>query len=66
MVAYQRSCIEEEARLLYVGFSRAKCGLWCGAHYQFRNRFFKLTETTPTLAFTIVHECYSDPEQNYS
>jgi superfamily I DNA/RNA helicase len=52
--AYQRGCIEEEARLLYVGFSRAKCGLWCGTHHQFRNRFFKQTETAPTLAFNVI------------
>jgi len=49
--AFKRQHLEEEARLLYVGFTRAMQGLFVSSHHQYRNAFHKLQKTLPTKAF---------------
>ena len=49
--AFKRQHLEEEARLLYVGFTRAMQGLFVSSHHQYRNAFHKLQKTHPTRAF---------------
>jgi DNA helicase II / ATP-dependent DNA helicase PcrA len=48
--------IEEEARLVYVGLTRAKRGLFLSAHQQYLTRYNKLKKTSPTLAFTVLYK----------
>jgi DNA helicase II / ATP-dependent DNA helicase PcrA len=53
MLEFQVQNIEEEARLLYVGITRSKRGLFLSSHLKFKNHYFKEKETQPTLAFRI-------------
>ncbi len=52
--AFKRQHLEEEARLLYVGFTRAMQGLFVSSHFQYRNAFHKLQKTHPTKAFEVL------------
>jgi superfamily I DNA/RNA helicase len=54
ITAFQRQHLEEEARLLYVGFTRAMQGLFLSTHTQYRNAFHKRQTTKPTHAFTFL------------
>lgn len=47
----KREKIEEEARLIYVGLTRAKRALYLSAHTQAMTRYNKLRKTTPSAAF---------------
>lgn len=49
--AFKRQHLEEEARLLYVGFTRAMQGLFVSSHHQYRNAFHKMQKTHPTKSF---------------
>jgi DNA helicase-2/ATP-dependent DNA helicase PcrA len=54
ITAFQRQHLEEEARLLYVGFTRAMQGLFLSTHTYYRNTFHKRQTTKPTHAFTFL------------
>lgn len=47
----KREKIEEEARLIYVGITRARRALFLSAHQQSLTRYQKLRNTRPALAF---------------
>jgi ATP-dependent exoDNAse (exonuclease V) beta subunit len=57
--AFKRQHLEEEARLLYVGFTRAMKGLSLTTHVQYRDHFNRLKKTHPTKAFEVI-EAYLD------
>src|SRR5690606_14495930 len=46
--------IEEEARLIYVGLTRAKRLLFLSCHRSFFTRYNKMKATEPALAFTLL------------
>lgn len=52
----KREKIEEEARLIYVGLTRARRALFLSAHAQALTRYNKLRTTTPALAFNVLGE----------
>lgn len=52
--AFKRQHLEEEARLLYVGFTRSMQGLFVSSHYQYRNAFHKVQKTHPTRALEVL------------
>ncbi len=54
--AFKRQHLEEEARLLYVGFTRAMQGLFVSSHFQYRNAFHKVQKTHPTKAFEVLFQ----------
>jgi superfamily I DNA/RNA helicase len=62
--AYQRQVLEEEARLLYVGITRAKRGLHLSTHSlpNWHSRW-KPSPTHPTLAFTVA-KAFLEPPLN--
>lgn len=47
--AQKRLVLEEEARLLYVGITRARQGLFLSAHETYKNQWHKQEKTLPTL-----------------
>ena len=59
---YQRQVLEEEARLLYVGMTRAKRGLHLSTHTlpNWHSRW-KPSPTNPTLAFTVAKAFLEPP-----
>jgi DNA helicase-2/ATP-dependent DNA helicase PcrA len=59
--AFKRQHLEEEARLLYVGLTRAMKGLFLSAHLQYRNAFHRLQKTQPTEAFTLIQAWLKSP-----
>ncbi len=52
----KREKIEEEARLVYVGLTRAKRALYLSAHQQTMTRYNKLRTVEPSLAFMLLSE----------
>lgn len=54
--AFKRQHLEEEARLLYVGFTRAMRGLSVSTHHQHRNHFNRLVKSQPTYAFHVIQD----------
>jgi DNA helicase-2/ATP-dependent DNA helicase PcrA len=52
----KREKIEEEARLIYVGLTRAKRALYLSAHRQGMGRYNKLKNVQPAMAFQILNE----------
>jgi superfamily I DNA/RNA helicase len=53
-VGQKRLVLEEEARLLYVGITRAKRGLFLSAHEMVKNPWNSRQEkTAPTLLFRL-------------
>jgi ATP-dependent exoDNAse (exonuclease V) beta subunit len=50
----KREKIEEEARLIYVGLTRAKRALYLSAHTQAMTRYNKLRKMEPAAAFQIL------------
>lgn len=50
----KREKIEEEARLIYVGLTRARRALYLSAHKQAMTKFHKLRNTEPSLAFQVL------------
>jgi ATP-dependent exoDNAse (exonuclease V) beta subunit len=59
--AFKRQHLEEEARLLYVGLTRAMKGLFLSAHLQYRNAFHRLQKTQPTEAFMLIQAWLKSP-----
>jgi DNA helicase-2/ATP-dependent DNA helicase PcrA len=58
----KREKIEEEARLIYVGLTRAKRALYLSAHAQGMGRFNKLKKVEPAAAFRLLSELLN-PQQ---
>jgi len=56
--------LEERARLVYVGITRARQGLFLSSHQQRINRYHRLEKTEPSLAFTVLAQLIA--QQNYS
>lgn len=52
----KREKIEEEARLIYVGLTRAKRALYLSAHTQAMTRYNKIRKMDPAVAFRILRE----------
>jgi superfamily I DNA/RNA helicase len=52
----KREKIEEEARLVYVGLTRAKRALYLSAHGQAMTRYNKLRKMQPAVAFQLLKE----------
>ncbi|WP_373532135.1 ATP-dependent helicase [Vampirovibrio sp.] len=50
----KREKIEEEARLVYVGLTRAKRALYLSAHTQAMTRYHKLRKMEPAMAFQVI------------
>jgi hypothetical protein len=50
----KREKIEEEARLIYVGLTRAKRALYLSAHNQSMTRYNRLRNVEPSMAFKIL------------
>lgn len=61
----KREKIEEEARLIYVGLTRAKRALYLSAHRQSLTRYNKIRNVEPSLAFQRLSS-YLHPEENPS
>jgi DNA helicase-2/ATP-dependent DNA helicase PcrA len=57
----KREKIEEEARLIYVGLTRAKRALYLSAHSQSMTRYHKLRTVSPALAFELLSEVINKP-----
>lgn len=55
--AKKREKIEEEARLIYVGLTRAKRALYLSAHSQSMTRYNRLRNVEPSMAFKILERC---------
>lgn len=60
--AKKREKIEEEARLIYVGLTRARRALFLTAHRQSLTRYNKLRKQTPAMAFQILDERINGPK----
>jgi len=59
-VGQKRLVLEEEARLLYVGITRAKRGLFLSAHETYKNPWNSRQEkTSPTLLFRLAKKNHS-------
>ncbi len=56
----RREKIEEEARLIYVGLTRARCALFLSAHRQ-AMKFNKVRMVQPALAFKVLAHYLSTP-----
>lgn len=52
----KREKIEEEARLIYVGLTRAKRALYLSSHRQAMNRYNKMKNVEPAAAFRMLDE----------
>ncbi len=59
----KREKIEEEARLIYVGLTRARQALYLSAHRQSMTRFNKLRNMEPAAAFTTLDEKLNGPTE---
>ncbi len=51
-----RTKAEEKARLIYVGLTRAKRGLYLTAHTQYHNRYSRQEQAEPSIGYTILAE----------
>jgi DNA helicase-2/ATP-dependent DNA helicase PcrA len=61
--AQKRLVLEEEARLLYVGITRARQGLFLSAHETYKNQWHKQEKTMPTLLLRLVKDYLQHKEQ---
>jgi len=57
----KREKIEEEARLIYVGLTRAKRALYLSAHKQGMGRFNKLKNVELAVAFRLLSDLLQPP-----
>lgn len=58
----KREKIEEEARLIYVGLTRAKRALYLSAHKQALTKYNKLRTVAPALAFDLLAQKLDGPK----
>lgn len=58
----KREKIEEEARLIYVGLTRARQALYLSAHRQAMTRYNKLRTLEPAAAFRLIDERINGPK----